>query len=64
MPRSTSAPPLVYTNLTVPMALAGDTLAVKVTSWPKTEFFAEELSFSEVGAVFTISLSVELALAR
>jgi len=50
-------------NLTAPVALAGDTFAEKVTSWPKTESFAEELSFTEVGAVFTLSLSVELTLA-
>ena len=49
-------------NWIVPVAVELLTVAVKVTDWPKTEGFAEDVKVVVVFALFTTWLTTELVL--
>jgi hypothetical protein len=46
-------------NVTVPVAVVGVTVAVKVTDEPYADGFADEASVSVVFVLFTVCASVE-----
>jgi hypothetical protein len=50
---------LPSTNVTVPVAVDGVTVAVKVTEEPYVDGFADEASATVVFALFTVCVSVD-----